>query len=93
MINKKLKPDTLLFEKLSMSEYLVKNLNTSLSQILFRVRSGTLDIKSWCEWNYSDKHCVMCSNSEENIEHLISCQEYGNSLKTNWKLMFENDSQ
>ena len=87
----KSKTKHILFETLSISEYLADNRNTSLSKIIFSVRSGTLDIKSWCDWNYSDTLCVMCSKCEENFEHFISCLEYGNSLKTDWKLIFEND--
>ena len=37
------------FEKLEMSEYLVKNESTSLSTIIFSVRAGTFDIKAWNE--------------------------------------------
>ena len=51
----------ILFYKLIMSEYFVRNKNTMILQIIFSVRSGTLDLKSRCEWNYSDKLCVMCS--------------------------------
>ena len=65
------------FDTLEMREYLVKNKNTLLSQTIFSVRSGTLDIKSWNEWKYENKLCVMCENSEENIEHFMSCSLYG----------------
>ena len=80
------------FDKLEMSEYLVLNRNTSLSKTIFNVRAGVLDIKSWNEWNYSDKLCVMCKMSEENIDHFMNCQTYGNSpSKIDWKDIFEND--
>ena len=87
----KSKTRQILFDKLTMSEYLVRNKNTMISQIIFSVRSGTLDLKSWCEWNYSDKLCVMCSSVEESFDNFMSCQKYGNNLKTHWKLIFEND--
>ena len=89
--DQKSKTKHIAFEKLAMSEYLVRNKNTQLSQIIFAIRSGTLDIKAWCEWKYSDKMCVMCSSYEETFEHFISCPKYGNSLNTDWKLIFEND--
>ena len=44
------------FEKLCMSDYLVHNKNTILSKVIFSARSGTLDLKVWKEWKYSEKH-------------------------------------
>ena len=61
------------FETLTMRKYLEKNQNTSLSKIIFSVRSGTMDIKIWNEWNYHDTLCVMCASEDENIEHSMTC--------------------
>ena len=74
-----------------MSSYLVNNASTALSKIIFSVRSGTLDLKYWNEWNYLDKLCVMCKLSEETIEHFMSCQSYGKgAFEKDWKLIYEN---
>ena len=51
------------FEELEMSPYLVNNKNTAMSNISLSVRSGTLDLKNWHEWNYTDKLGVMCKLS------------------------------
>jgi hypothetical protein len=67
------------FESLEMSEYLKENKKNSLSKIIFLLRSGTLDIKSWNSWKYDDNLFVMCDLKEENITHFLECSQYGNS--------------
>ena len=47
----KSKTQHIYFEKLEMSKYLVKNINTSLSKIIFSVKAGIYDVKIWNEWN------------------------------------------
>ena len=80
------------FTSLEMSPYLAQNRNTSLSKTIFSVRSGTLDIKVWNAWNYDNNLCVMCSLTEENIEHFMTCRAYGKvAWEVNWKLIFENN--
>ena len=75
-----------------MSPYLSQNKNTYLSRTTFSVRSGTLDIKVWNEWNYENKLCVMCSMSEESFEHSMSCKTYGKvSCEIGWKEIFLNN--
>ena len=55
-----------------MSNYLFENRNKILSQILFSVRSQTLDIKVWHKWKYKDDVCVMCNKELEDMKTL--CQ-------------------
>ena len=82
------------FEELEMSAYLVKNKSTAISKIIFSVRSGTLDLKDWHPWKYSDNLCVMCKLSDENIKHFMSCKAYGmDSLDIDWKLIYENEPE
>ena len=82
------------FETLNMSDYLVKNKNTSISKIIFSVRAGTLDLKAWNDWKYVDKLCVMCGEFEEDFEHFMSCTRYGHEIQeNNWKDIFEDDSE
>ena len=85
-------PVKIKFEILTMRKYLEKNQNTSLSKIIFSVRSGTMDIKIWNEWNYHDTLCVMCALEDENIEHFMTCGLYGNKIEIPWTDIFENDS-
>ena len=74
------------FKELKMSEYLIKNKESSLTQIIFSIRSGTLDIKSWNPWKYDDILCVGCGKEEENMTHFMSCMTYGeDSQCTHWQ--------
>ena len=73
----KSKTKHIIFEEFKLSEYLVQNKNTILSKIIFSARSGTIDLKAWNEWKYTDTKCVMCLVTEENFEHFMTCQCYG----------------
>ena len=76
-----------------MSKNLVKNINTSLSKIIFSVRAGIYDVKIWNEWNYRDTICVMCKLSKETMNHFMNCTAYGNeTCDIRWKDIFENDT-
>ena len=82
------------FETLNMSDYLVKNKNTSISKIIFSVRAGTLDLKAWNDWKYKDKLCVMCGECEKDFEHFMSCALYGYTTQENdWKDIYGEDSE
>ena len=86
------KTNEIKFDELKLSEYLQKNKNTALSKIIFNIRSGTFDVKSWNLWNYEDNACRVCEMSEENFSHFISCTSYeSEAYNTNWKVIFEND--
>ena len=90
MSKSKTKP--IIFNELKTSDYLVRNQNTALSKIIFSVRSGTLDLKIWNDWKYNDTLCVMCQLSEEDFQHFITCEAYGNEpLEINWQEIFGND--
>ena len=80
------------FLEFKMRDYLSKNENRKLSQIIFAVRSQTLDIKVWQQWNYSDNACVACQKNEENMSHFMTCMSYENCIsEIDWKIIFEND--
>ena len=64
------------FSELKMSDYLIQNRNKRLSEVIFSVRSKTLDIKSWQEWKYQDGACVMCNVEVEDMDHFINCNHY-----------------
>ena len=77
------------FKTLKLSEYLRTNKNTNISNIIFSLRSGGLDIKTWNKWKYDDNLCVMCENKEENMDHLMECLEYGETKDFVWREVFE----
>ena len=80
------------FEALKTSEYLLDNRNTSLSKIIFSLRSKTYDIKTWQPWKYFDNLCVICELKAETMEHFLTCESYGNiAQERNWKTIFESD--
>ena len=69
------------FEELEMSTYLVDKEYKTMSNILLCVKSGTLGMKYFNEWNYSDNPCVMCKWTEETIDHFMSFCAYGKTSK------------
>ena len=90
----KSKTKHILFEKLNMSEYLIQNKNTALSKLFFSSRVGTLDLKVLNEWNYNDKTCVMCKSFEENFDHFMKCDSYGQTeLKVLHTEIFGNNHE
>ena len=50
----------IIFNELKLRSYLDDNRNHSLSNIIFSVRSWTLNIKLWQPWKDFDNLCVFC---------------------------------
>ena len=65
-----------------------ENKKTRTSRTIYKIRSGTLDLKA--QWKHSDNVCVMCELKEENIEHFMTCDNYGEKIE-DWKLIYENN--
>ena len=80
------------FEDLKISEYLKENNRTSLSTLIFSIRSKTLDIKYWQPWKYS-VNSVNCELYPETIKHFVTYIEYGAPLDTKWTEILENDGK
>ena len=74
-------------------EFLVENNNTSLSKIIFFIRSQTLDIKQWQPWKNEDNLCLKCSVFAETMDHFVSCSGYGTETKNDWRDIFDNDCE
>ena len=74
-----------------MSNYLNENKSTSLSKLIFSIRSGTLDIKCLNKWNYGDNLCVMCELKAETLENLMICPEYGENEENSWREIYGNN--
>ena len=73
--NKQLKISHILYEDLEIQEYLLDgNRNTKISQLIFKARTKTLDIKTWKRWKYDDDLCVGCSEKSETIEEILICK-------------------
>ena len=52
---------------------------TSTSKTIFRIRSKTLDFKTWNQCKYKDELCVRCLKTSETVEHFVSCDLYENT--------------
>ena len=73
----------IIFTELRMIDYLIDNRNTTLSKIIFSLRSKTFDIKTWQPWKYL---CVLCEIKEETLDHFLSWKTYENiPQELNWK--------
>ena len=80
------------YEALEMRRYLYNNINTYLTKTIFSVRAGTIDLKCFNEWKYESDKCVMCDLVLENLDHFMSCKEYGHGkLTIEWKEIFLDD--
>ena len=72
------------FEELKLSEYLEENERTTLSQIIFSIRSKTMDIKEYQPWKYENNNCIACGISAETIQYFVSCTSYRNEPCKDW---------
>ena len=79
----KAKTREIIFDTFEMRQYLFNNRRTSLSKIIFAVRSGTLEIKEWTPWKYNDNICVKCETAAETMNHFVSCKSYSSDTSVN----------
>ena len=66
------KTASLQYESLKLQEYL-SVLYPTQARVLFKWRSGTLDIKSHLSYKYRDLICRRCGAEEENPDHILNC--------------------
>ena len=59
--------DNIKILKFKMQSYLFENKKTKTSRTIYKIRSGTLDLKALAQWKHSDNVCVMCELKEENL--------------------------
>jgi hypothetical protein len=82
----------IVFKEMKLSNYLNDNRNSTLSKIIFSVRSNTIDLKMVQPWKYYDNLCVLCEVQAETITHFMSCSSYENiPTEETWKLIIEGD--
>ena len=86
----KSKTKHLKYRCLEMQPYLVNNTKTKLSRTIYKIRSGTLKIKALEQWKHENNLCIMCEVKEENMEHLMNCEMYGEKV-TDWENIYLND--
>ena len=76
-----------------MSSYLKTKKRKSLSQIIFSIRSRTLNIKEIQPWNYEDNLCVRCETYAETMEHFCKCSAYNSETEETWTDIFFDDPE
>ena len=79
-IARKKKTRNITFSELKVSEYLLENVNTSLSKTIFGLISRTFDVKEHNPWEYNDDLCVKCQEFNERMDHFFQCNSYGDTL-------------
>jgi hypothetical protein len=71
--NKQSKICDIKYNSLEIQEYFMKeNKNTEISQVIFKLRGNTLDIKTQKKWKYEDDLCVGCGERSENSSYNIN---------------------
>ena len=71
------------YSDLNIQEYFVGgNCKKKISQLIFKARSQTLDIKSQQRWKYADSTCFGCKTQEETGQEILICEKlnYENSV-------------
>ena len=59
------------YKEIKMQKYMLY-MSPEEARILFRVRSGMLDIKGWRRYKYDDLVCRCCNEDDEEIYHVIN---------------------
>ena len=88
----KKKTKGLKFESFKMQDYLKVNRNTEASKTIYKIRSGTFNVKAWKPWQYEDNLCIMCTEKEENINHFFKCKKYERE-EVEWENILESDEK
>ena len=70
------------YESLQVQEYLLK-LFPHQARTIIKCRSETVDVKLHMTHKYKDTCCRRCGNAEENISHIINCQQEETIEKVN----------
>ena len=68
----KKKTSNTIYSSLKTQPYLTE-LYPSQAKILFKCRSGTLDIKSNLTYKYDDLLCRKCGIEDETVQHIVNC--------------------
>ena len=79
------------YSKLAMQHYLADgDRSVKVSQLIFKARGKTLDLKLQKKWKYDDTLCYGCHAQEESGEEMMECKSYGeNSEKIAYSWFFK----
>ena len=79
------------YNALGRQKYLQANsyrLNKEEAQLIFKLRSRTVDVKGNMKWNYADTVCDGCGEEDETQEHVFYCEslrEEGRNRKVEYE--------
>ena len=72
----------LIYSKLEMQKYLVDgDRNKNISNLIFKARGKSLDIKLHKKWKFDDKLCSGCSKNEESADEILTCKSFGENTE------------
>ena len=78
------------YNKLETQDYLLDgNYNTKISQVIYKARTQTLDIKTHKRWKYDDDICVGCSVNQETIEEIMNCTGLSDNVEETGLICFD----
>ena len=78
-IKKQTKASNIEYCDLKIQEYFVGgHCNKSLSKLIFKARSQSLDIKTQQKWKYADSTCIGCKIQVESGEEILFCEILNN---------------
>ena len=70
------------YDDLKLQEYFIDgNCKKNISQLIFKARSKTLDIKTQQKWKYADKICFGCKTKEESGNEILICENLNKENK------------
>ena len=70
------------YKELNMQDYLLDgNVNSTISKLIFKARSMTLDIKMQKKWKYSDIFCFGCGVNSETGQEILSCKGFNEDME------------
>ena len=67
-------------------------MRTSLSHLIFSIRSKTLDVKEYQPWKYENNNCIACGKYPETMTHFATCTSYRNIPCQDWTNIYGSDS-
>jgi hypothetical protein len=74
------------YNKLEMQEYICEgSRNKEVTQVIYKARGKSLDIKTHKNWKYEDLQCIGCEEKIETVDEILTCSglgEYKNNQKS-----------
>ena len=77
------KTNNIEYKQLKIQDYFVNGeCGKNLSQLIFKARSKTLEIKEHKKWKFQDLLCVGCKENEETGLEILTCEKLDNKISS-----------